>query len=271
MCFGKCAKCIGYKLLILAILCIVANILLYFPNGETKYASENHLSRFVWFFHGIGGAGLLMLLPAGVFIGLEDDDCCGCCGHEKCGRSCAMLSSILAAIIGICGAGYCVIVSALGLVEGPNCLVNNEWTYPFRNSNGSYLTNHAIWSQCTEPSNVVVWNVTLFSILLGLSAIQVILCIIQVINGFIGGLCGCCCEDKSQPHSSGEKERGGRTVKSYAFSLLLKLGSLILQIVELNRVLRLLVFRSPPKKPIIHHDFTQKKKGVELSGSYICK
>ena len=38
----------------------VANILLYFPNGETKYASDNHLSRFVWFFSGILGGGLLV-------------------------------------------------------------------------------------------------------------------------------------------------------------------------------------------------------------------
>ncbi|PNI78325.1 TM4SF1 isoform 3 [Pan troglodytes] len=90
MCYGKCARCIGHSLVGLALLCIVANILLYFPNGETKYASENHLSRFVWFFSGIVGGGLLMLLPAFVFIGLEQDDCCGCCGHENCGKRCAV-------------------------------------------------------------------------------------------------------------------------------------------------------------------------------------
>lgn len=60
MCFGRCAKCVGYILLTLAVLSIVANILLYFPNGETKYARENHLSRYVWFFEGIAGAGLLV-------------------------------------------------------------------------------------------------------------------------------------------------------------------------------------------------------------------
>lgn len=60
MCYGKCARCIGHSLAWLAVLCIVANILLYFPNGETKYASENHLSRFVWFFSGIAGGGLLV-------------------------------------------------------------------------------------------------------------------------------------------------------------------------------------------------------------------
>lgn len=60
MCYGRCARCIGHSLVWLAILCIVANILLYFPNGETKYASDNHLSRFVWFFSGILGGGLLV-------------------------------------------------------------------------------------------------------------------------------------------------------------------------------------------------------------------
>lgn len=59
MCYGKCARIIGYSLLPLAVLCIVANILLYFPNGETKYASEGHLSKFVWF-TGIAGGGLLV-------------------------------------------------------------------------------------------------------------------------------------------------------------------------------------------------------------------
>ena len=31
-----------------------------------------------------------MFLPAFVFIGLEQDDCCGCCGHENCGKRCAV-------------------------------------------------------------------------------------------------------------------------------------------------------------------------------------
>lgn len=200
MCFGKCAKCIGYHLLILAILCIVANILLYFPNGETTYAANNLLSRYVWFFLGIAGAGVLMFLPAGVFIGLEEEDCCGCCGHERCGKSCAMLSSVLAAIIGVAGAGYCLIIAALALVEGPYCRTSNGWEYPFAAGNATYLRDHETWSQCLEPKNVVVWNVTLFAILLGLSAIQVILCIIQIINGFFGGICGCCCEEKQQSY-----------------------------------------------------------------------
>lgn len=60
MCFGRCTRCIGCKLLILALLSIVANILLYFPNGETRFASEHHLSKYVECLHGILGGGLLV-------------------------------------------------------------------------------------------------------------------------------------------------------------------------------------------------------------------
>ena len=60
MCFGRCARCIGYKLLILALLSIVANILLYFPNGETRFASEHHLGKYVECLHGILGGGFLV-------------------------------------------------------------------------------------------------------------------------------------------------------------------------------------------------------------------
>ncbi|XP_032029709.1 transmembrane 4 L6 family member 1 isoform X2 [Hylobates moloch] len=194
MCYGKCARCIGHSLVGLALLCIAANILLYFPNGETRYASENHLSRFVWFFSGIVGGGLLMLLPAFVFIGLEQDDCCGCCGHENCGKRCAMLSSVLAALIGIAGSGYCVIVAALGLAEGPLCLDSlGQWNYTFASTEGQYLLDTSTWSQCTEPKHIVEWNVSLFSILLALGGIEFILCLIQVINGVLGGICGFCC------------------------------------------------------------------------------
>ncbi|XP_032201784.1 transmembrane 4 L6 family member 1 isoform X2 [Mustela erminea] len=194
MCYGRCVRCIGHSLVWLAILCIVANILLYFPNGETKYVSENHLSRFVWFFSGIVGGGLLMFLPAFMFIGLEKDDCWGCCSHENCGKRCPIFSSVLAAAIGVAGSGYCVIVAALGLAEGPLCLNSSgQWNYTFANTDGQYLLDTSSWSQCTEPTHVVEWNITLFSILLALGGIEFILCLIQIINGVMGGICGYHC------------------------------------------------------------------------------
>ncbi|KAL1777886.1 transmembrane 4 L6 family member 1 [Sigmodon hispidus] len=195
---GKCARYIGHSLVWFSVLSIVANILLYFPNGETKYAYDNHLSRFVWFFSGILGGGLLILLPALVFIGLENDDCCGCVGWDY-GKRCTMLSSVLAALIGIAGSGYCVIVAALGLAEGPKCSDSHGvWNYTFANTEGQYLWEPATWNKCYEPENIVEWNVTLFSTLLGLGGIEFILCLTQVINGVLGGICGYCSSRQQQ-------------------------------------------------------------------------
>ncbi|NWH57337.1 T4S1 protein, partial [Geococcyx californianus] len=197
MCFGARARCIGYKLLILALLCIVANILLYFPNGETRYASEHHLGKYVECLHGILGGGILVLIPAAVFIGLHRDGC-----HADRGKSCAMLSSVLAAFVGLLGSGYCIIISALGLAHGPYCYTHLErnWNYPFTESSGGYLFEHGKWSECQEPQNIVHWNVTLFSILLVAGIIEFILCFIQIINGILGGLCGLCCSHEEVTH-----------------------------------------------------------------------
>ncbi|XP_066203103.1 transmembrane 4 L6 family member 1 [Saccopteryx leptura] len=199
MCYGQCARCIGVSLVSLAVLCIVANILLYFPNGETKYAAEEHLSQFVWYFSGIVGGGLLILPPAFVFMGLEQGDCCGCCGNVDCGKRCAMLSSVVAALVGIAGSGYCVIVAALGLVAGPVCRdAYNQWNYTFGYTEGEYLFDKSMWSQCVEPKNGVEWNISLFSILLALGGFEFILCVVQVINGMLGGICGYCCTHHQQ-------------------------------------------------------------------------
>ena len=48
-----------------------------------------------------------------------------------------MLSSILAALIGIGGPGYCVTVAALALEEGPRCMdASGQWNYTFANTEG---------------------------------------------------------------------------------------------------------------------------------------
>lgn len=45
-------------LLALATAAIVANLLLYFPNGQVLEPA--YITDFVWFFHGFLGAGLLV-------------------------------------------------------------------------------------------------------------------------------------------------------------------------------------------------------------------
>ncbi|XP_078524150.1 transmembrane 4 L6 family member 4 [Lissotriton helveticus] len=189
MCSGGCAKCLGITLIPLAVLSVLANILLFFPGGKTVN-SNDHITDEVWFFGGLIGSGVLMIFPALVFLGLKNNDCCGCCGNESCGKRFAMFSSIIFAAVGVVGAGYCFIVSAVAIHNGPKCETNGNWTYPF--VDGNYLGNHTLWDLCKNPENVIPWNLTLFSILLIMSGVQAVLCAIQAINGLIGTICGDC-------------------------------------------------------------------------------
>ncbi|XP_028301244.1 transmembrane 4 L6 family member 4 [Gouania willdenowi] len=190
MCSGSFAKCLGITLLPLAILCVLCNILLFFPGGEM--VNKENITEEVFYCGGIVGSGVLMIFPALVFLGLKNNDCCGCCGNESCGRRFAMLSSILFAAVGVLGAGYSIIISAVAINKGPKCEVKEgSWGYPF--SKGDYLSNNNLWSLCQSPSNVVPWHLTLFSMLLIMGLIQVLLCAVQVVNGLLGALCGDCC------------------------------------------------------------------------------
>lgn len=52
---------LGVALFVLAISCILANTLLYFPNWKADYAwNRKHLSKYVWSFAGILGGGLVV-------------------------------------------------------------------------------------------------------------------------------------------------------------------------------------------------------------------
>ncbi|CAL8268017.1 unnamed protein product [Arctogadus glacialis] len=191
MCPGAFAKCLGISLLPLSVACVLCNILLFFPGGTP--VESKRLSEEVWYFGGILGSGVLMLFPALVFLGLKNNDCCGCCGNASCGRRFAMLSSILFAAVGVLGAGYSVVVSVLAIKRGPFCQIyfQEVWKYPFENSD--YLSNSTSWKQCELPEDVVHWNLSLFSVLLALGLIQAVLCAVQVVNGLVGALCGDCC------------------------------------------------------------------------------
>uniref|UniRef100_A0A8D0R9W3 Transmembrane 4 L6 family member 4 n=1 Tax=Sus scrofa TaxID=9823 RepID=A0A8D0R9W3_PIG len=85
MCTGSCAKCLGGTLIPLTVFGFLANILLFFPGGKV-IDNNDHLSDEVWLFGGILGSGVLMIFPALVFLGLKNNDCCGCCGNESCGK-----------------------------------------------------------------------------------------------------------------------------------------------------------------------------------------
>lgn len=131
MCTGGCAKCLGATLIPLSVFGFLANILLFFPGGKV-IDNNDYLSDEVWFFGGILGSGVLMIFPALVFLGLKNNDCCGCCGNESCGKRFAMFTSTIFAVIGFLGAGYSFVISAVSINKGPKCLMDNGmWGYPF--------------------------------------------------------------------------------------------------------------------------------------------
>lgn len=126
-----------------------------------------------------------MLVPAVVFITLGK---CNCCWND----SLMMCGSVLAAIIGLVGSGYCFLISGLALFQGPQCF-NNRWSYPFEGQGGRYLLQPETWSQCLQPVHIIEWNVTLLCILLGSAVLEFIICLLQLGNGLINAVCRPCC------------------------------------------------------------------------------
>ncbi|XP_039079803.1 transmembrane 4 L6 family member 1-like [Hyaena hyaena] len=194
MCSETGSRCSGMLLLALAIMAIIANLLLYFPNGQVLELAK--ITDLVWFFHGFFGAGLLVMVPALMLLRGGGGVCCA--------RRCGMLFPVLLAIQGTMGAMYCVVISSLGLLSGPFCDTGSgNYTYPFRNNTleDNYLFNQPTWAICREPEHIVLWNVVLLSILLGIGVVEAVLCLSQAASGLGNIFCGTCVR-KGQPSSS---------------------------------------------------------------------
>ncbi|XP_059956190.1 transmembrane 4 L6 family member 18 [Mesoplodon densirostris] len=186
----KCGSCLSSLLIPLALWSIIVNILLYFPNGQASYASSNKLTNYVWYFEGICFSGIMMLIVAAILLVLENDNNYKCCQSENCSKKYMTLLSMIFSALGIAFSGYCLVISALGLLQGPYCRTLDGWEYAFEGTAGRFLTDSSIWIQCLEPAHVVEWNIILFSILIALSGLQVIVCLIRVVIQLSKILCG---------------------------------------------------------------------------------
>ncbi|XP_040090493.1 transmembrane 4 L6 family member 18 isoform X1 [Oryx dammah] len=132
----KCGSCLSSLLIPLALWSIIVNILLYFPNGQASYASSNKLTNYVWYFEGICFSGIMMLVVAAVLLVLENDNNYKCCQSENCSKKYMTLLSMIFSALGIAFSGYCLVISALGLLQGPYCRTLDGWEYAFEGTAG---------------------------------------------------------------------------------------------------------------------------------------
>ncbi|NWX90621.1 T4S1 protein, partial [Nothoprocta ornata] len=211
MCVGKCTRILGPCLLTLSVLSIAANVLLLFPGWAWKYLADGHITKEAKAMPGVWGGGIIVsTLPSWVDSG-------NIFGSGPCLRyrvfPLQVFLSIVLSMLALLGSAASFIMSGVGLTNGPFCLYNtssNEldygphWGYPFVDPNSqtfdsrisiqteNYLHNWSLWSTCLEPVGIVTWNVCFFSMLLLISACEMVLTSLQIINGCFGSLCGFC-------------------------------------------------------------------------------
>ncbi|XP_074484674.1 uncharacterized protein LOC141763821 isoform X1 [Sebastes fasciatus] len=142
-------------------------------------------------------------------VSLSVSRCCARC--YRCFSICIqMLCQVVYSCVVVLAAGFCCLVSATGLSQGPLCLYNTSsgptWgvpLHPVPDRHAGYLYNRTLWSGvCLEPRGVVQWNVVLFSVMGGASGLQVLLCGANVLNSLLGLILGQgFCQNKVSPVS----------------------------------------------------------------------
>uniref|UniRef100_A0A8C1I6U8 Uncharacterized protein n=1 Tax=Cyprinus carpio TaxID=7962 RepID=A0A8C1I6U8_CYPCA len=186
MCTGKCSQFIGISLYPLALLSIICNIFLFFPDFQTIYSKEEteglyRLTDEVKYMGGVVGGGIMVRKFSSWKFSFD----------ISVVRP--MFLSIIFAAVGVVGALYSGTIAVVGLIRGPVCSVEDgTWSRPFLNSTTSYLGDSDLWDICKEPENIVEFNIGLFSALLVAACLELLLCIFQVLNGLFGCICGTC-------------------------------------------------------------------------------
>ncbi|NXE19319.1 T4S1 protein, partial [Ardeotis kori] len=217
MCVGTCNRIVGPCLLVLGMLSMAANILLLFPGGALRYLVEGHISKHAKVMPGVWGGGITVSTAFCIMSFLM----CLWSGEGRDGAgSSSLCPSGFFLPLALLGAAACFVLSGVGLTNGPLCFYNASehgpghgtlWGYPFLDAGGqkpdtsnlhlplsfshrveNYLHDRHTWSICLEPVGIVAWNVVLFSILLLVSAAEMVLASLQILNGCLGCLCGFC-------------------------------------------------------------------------------
>uniref|UniRef100_A0A8D3BWZ8 Uncharacterized protein n=1 Tax=Scophthalmus maximus TaxID=52904 RepID=A0A8D3BWZ8_SCOMX len=182
MCVSRCLQCVGVSLVPMAIICILSNILLLLPELKIHFLLEGHVTREAKWATGLWGSGFLVL-------GDWRNTCLQMCDSRN--TCLQMMCQVLHSGVCLLAAGICCLVSATGLVQGPLCLYNTTtgptWGVPLPSQ---YLYNRTLWSVCLRPHDVVQWNVVLFSVMGGASALQTVLCAANVLNSLLGLILG---------------------------------------------------------------------------------
>ncbi|XP_055082289.1 transmembrane 4 L6 family member 1-like [Periophthalmus magnuspinnatus] len=191
MCVSRCLCCVGVVLVVLAIVCFLSNLFLLFPNMDTRFLLEGHVTREALWCTGLWGSGLTVALGGRSF--LMSSRTTGCCVFRS-----KMLSMVLVSLVCLAAAAFSCLTSVTGLVQGPMCLYNATsgptWGVPLgptADRDPGYLWNRSIWSGvCVEPRAVVQWNLVWFGLQSGSSLVQTLLCAINVLNALTGVVLG---------------------------------------------------------------------------------
>ncbi|XP_057236978.1 transmembrane 4 L6 family member 19 [Malurus melanocephalus] len=202
MCVGKCSRIVGPSLLVLGSLSVAAGILLLFPGGASRYLREGRIGRHAKAVPGVWGGGIAVLLAAAHVTALG-------WRSSGCGSRHHAFISVVLSKLALLGAASCFVLSGVGLTNGPLCFYNTSelglghgalWGYPFLDAIDqgpdarveNYLYNQRAWSICLEPEGIVTWHVSLFALLLLISVAEMLLALLQIVNGCLGCLCGFC-------------------------------------------------------------------------------
>ncbi|XP_048202823.1 transmembrane 4 L6 family member 19 [Perognathus longimembris pacificus] len=198
-CSRTCSRILGLSLGTAALFAAGANVALLFPNWDVSYLLRGLIGRHAMLGSGLWGGGL-MVLTAAALVSMMGWRCCCFSMSAPCWN---MFTALLSSVLALLGALISFITAGVALKDGPFCMFDvssfnqtKAWTYgyPFKDlPNRNYLYDHSLWSSvCLEPPKAVIWHVSFFSVLLGISLLQLLLGVIHFINSFLSLFCSLC-------------------------------------------------------------------------------